>query len=492
MYDIFLSYASQDRERVQPLYEYLTNQGWTVFWDHLSIRAGTNWRDKIVKELNASPCIIVIWSKHSVDSKFVRGEATIAQKRKVLVPIALDNVHPPLGFDELHTISFKSLTHKPNSFEFKNLQASVNSLTSPTQQPSTNKNKKDKYKFLGLILLVIITGVIIFLGGKSFLPNSNKDTDALIQSTNQELLKTRTLNEIKSDGFLNIAIRNNIPPMGFEKNGKLVGIDIEVAEELAKSLGVKPTWLFIKNIKEREEVLINKKVDMVISSYSITEEREKIINFSVRYFNSASVVMIRNSDKNKIKKYTDLNHKRIAILQGSINQTDINQFAPNAILIPIKDSMNEGYERLYEGSVDAVAYDKPMIEYYIANHPEKSLSMLSEGTFNPNNYAIGINLSNKELLIEIDNILKRLLNEGFIDKVANKYSTSSIKIENFQCTNFTIEYFVKKGDSLSKIAFKAYDNPSLWEKIYACNKDCIIDPSFLRVNQKIKMDSILK
>lgn len=491
MYDIFLSYASQDRDRVRPLYDYLSSQGWNVFWDHLSIGAGTFWEEELEKELKVIPCVIVIWSKHSVNSKFVRAEARIAQDRKVLIPIALDDVKPPLSFGELHTINFKSLDYKPDSLEFKHLLDSVNRLTLSKQQPSVTKIIKRKNKALGLVLALIISAAV-FLGIAGYFYNSNKDIDTPNLKINQNDLKLRDLREIKKSGFINIATRQNIPPMGFEKNGKLMGVDIEIAEELARSLGVKPIWRFIENINERESLLINQEVDVVISSYSITEEREKKVDFSIRYFSSASVVMIRDSDQDEIKKYTDLNYKKVAVLQGSINESDIKQFAPNAILAPIKDSMHEGYDRLYEGSVDAVAYDKPMIEYYIANHPEKNFNIISEGTFNPNNYAIGVNLSNKMLLMEIDSTLKRLLNEGFIDRVATKYSTSSIKIGSFQCSNFTEEYLVKKNDTLSKIAFKAYSDPSLWEKIYACNDDFILDPSFLRVNQKIKMDTLLK
>lgn len=57
--------------------------------DNKSLHAGDLWRDQIKKELEVSRCVIVIWSEHSVKSKHVRGEASIAQERNILIPIAL-------------------------------------------------------------------------------------------------------------------------------------------------------------------------------------------------------------------------------------------------------------------------------------------------------------------------------------------------------------------------------------------------------------------
>ncbi|HYC63131.1 MAG TPA: toll/interleukin-1 receptor domain-containing protein [Reyranellaceae bacterium] len=100
-HDIFVSYAHQDRERVQVLVSALAAEGWSVFWDR-TIPAGETWRSYIGAPLAAVPVVIVCWSKDSVASDWVEQEADAAAKRKVLVPVLIDHVEPPLGLRHVH------------------------------------------------------------------------------------------------------------------------------------------------------------------------------------------------------------------------------------------------------------------------------------------------------------------------------------------------------------------------------------------------------
>ena len=97
MADIFISYASEDRSRVEPLAKALEDQGWTVFWDR-TIPAGKTWRQVIGDALETSRSVIVAWSKTSVDSSWVQEEADRGRERNILIPILIDNVRPPMGF----------------------------------------------------------------------------------------------------------------------------------------------------------------------------------------------------------------------------------------------------------------------------------------------------------------------------------------------------------------------------------------------------------
>lgn len=98
MHDIFLSYSSADRERVRPLYDALKQQGWTVFWDHATIQTGEQWSHIIEANLNASDCVIVVWTANAVKSEYVLDEATRARNRNILIPVSLDQTPPPIGF----------------------------------------------------------------------------------------------------------------------------------------------------------------------------------------------------------------------------------------------------------------------------------------------------------------------------------------------------------------------------------------------------------
>ena len=97
MADIFLSYASGDRERVRPLVEALEAQGWSVWWDR-HIRPGQSFDNVIQRELDDARCVVVVWTDDSVGSEWVKNEATIGLNRGVLVPALFDRVQIPLPF----------------------------------------------------------------------------------------------------------------------------------------------------------------------------------------------------------------------------------------------------------------------------------------------------------------------------------------------------------------------------------------------------------
>ena len=108
MNSVFLSYKAEDRSRVKSLVEAMEADGLNVWWD-ARIRAGSEWRKEIEKNLDAAACVIVVWSKRSVapEGRFVRDEATRAQRRGTYLPIRIDKVEPPLGFGEEQVISLQ-------------------------------------------------------------------------------------------------------------------------------------------------------------------------------------------------------------------------------------------------------------------------------------------------------------------------------------------------------------------------------------------------
>jgi hypothetical protein len=101
MSDIFISYAREDREQAKGLATLLEAKGWAVWWD-VSIRVGNRFDEVIEAELNNARCVVVLWSKHSINSKWVRAEAHEADSRNILFPVLIDRVEPPLGFRQIH------------------------------------------------------------------------------------------------------------------------------------------------------------------------------------------------------------------------------------------------------------------------------------------------------------------------------------------------------------------------------------------------------
>jgi S1-C subfamily serine protease len=95
--DIFISYAREDEQRAEMLAQRLGDSGWSIFWDR-TIPIGKTWRETIGRELQGARCVIVLWSKNSIESRWVQEEADDAQERGILVPILIENVRAPIGF----------------------------------------------------------------------------------------------------------------------------------------------------------------------------------------------------------------------------------------------------------------------------------------------------------------------------------------------------------------------------------------------------------
>jgi hypothetical protein len=104
MADIFISYARHDEPRARQLAEALTARGWEVWWD-LHITPGHVFSEVIQHQLEQAPCVIVLWSRASIASEYVRDEATVAKERGALVPALIDAVRPPLGFRQRQVVN---------------------------------------------------------------------------------------------------------------------------------------------------------------------------------------------------------------------------------------------------------------------------------------------------------------------------------------------------------------------------------------------------
>jgi TolB-like protein/cytochrome c-type biogenesis protein CcmH/NrfG len=102
--DVFISYGSADRPIARRLAEELAGRGHTVWWDR-ALTPGAEFAREIERELEAARVVVVLWSPRSVDSPWVRDEASVARDRRTLLPAVVEGSLPPLGFRQLHAVT---------------------------------------------------------------------------------------------------------------------------------------------------------------------------------------------------------------------------------------------------------------------------------------------------------------------------------------------------------------------------------------------------
>jgi|SRR5262252_2831254 len=116
MADLFLSYSQKDAVRAKQVADALTASGWSVWWD-MNLDAGARFRQEIAKQLQSATCVIVLWSRASIESDWVVDEAEDGKRRGVLAQALLDDIQPPHGFRSIHCANLTDWTGNTHSPE---------------------------------------------------------------------------------------------------------------------------------------------------------------------------------------------------------------------------------------------------------------------------------------------------------------------------------------------------------------------------------------
>ncbi len=125
-----------------------------------------------------------------------------------------------------------------------------------------------------------------------------------------------TLAQIKASGELRIGCEAAYVPFTYRQEGRIVGYDVELAELMCKSLGVKANFIDTAWAGVIPS-LYAKKFDVIMSSMSYTKERLERVAFSIPYAEASQALLVRAADADKIKGTTDLNNRVLAIKLGS-------------------------------------------------------------------------------------------------------------------------------------------------------------------------------
>ena len=124
MSDIFISYARADKEKAELLANAFSQKGWSVWWDR-EIPPGKSFDEVVENALNSARCVIVLWSKDSGSSRWVKTEAAEGAARGILVPAVIDNAPIPLEFKRIEAADLSDWQGDISHREFDQLLRTV-------------------------------------------------------------------------------------------------------------------------------------------------------------------------------------------------------------------------------------------------------------------------------------------------------------------------------------------------------------------------------
>ena len=139
MTDVFVSYSRSDKALVTSIVAALKAQGWGVWWDP-AIVPGQEFDRTIADELARASAVLVVWTQHSVESRWVRGEARDAADRGVLVPLRIGTTALPIDFRAIHTVDLPEGDAAVESPVFREVVQALNTLIQPREAAANGGN----------------------------------------------------------------------------------------------------------------------------------------------------------------------------------------------------------------------------------------------------------------------------------------------------------------------------------------------------------------
>lgn len=223
---------------------------------------------------------------------------------------------------------------------------------------------------------------------------------------------TGVAKQISDSGKIKIGVKKDQPGIGFQAPGADApeGFDIEMGRVLAGALGISDSNIdWVETVSDnREPFLENGTVDLVLASYSITDDRRKVVGQAGPYYLTGQQLLIRKDSEGDITGPDDLSNVKVCSVSGSTSLQRVED-EYGAKPAPFA-TYSECVEQLLNKTVDAVTTDGAILLGYAAEHPDDL--MVVGDAFSEERYGVGYKLGAAGMCDFINETLQKSFDDG--------------------------------------------------------------------------------
>ena len=229
-------------------------------------------------------------------------------------------------------------------------------------------------------------------------------------------------NSMRHSKLLVIGI-DEFAPMGFhDKEGNIVGFDVDLAKEAAKRMGVHVEFKQI-DWADKERELESGNIDMIWNGLSIVPERKENILYSKPYMDNRQIILVKKGNPKNINSLGDLEGKIVGAQAGSSAEAYLNEDAPLKKSFAkhlTYQTVNEEFKALNDGECDALITDEIAARYEINKKP--GAFEIVEVTVGPiAEFGVGFRKGNTELRDKVQKAFDDMIRDGTATRISEEW-----------------------------------------------------------------------
>lgn len=229
-----------------------------------------------------------------------------------------------------------------------------------------------------------------------------------------------TMGKVVEAEKLIVGVKFDQPGFGLKDpvSGEVDGFDVAIAKKIGESLGLEEDQIeFVESISaNRIPYLQEDKVDLVIATMTINEERKQQIEFSRPYYQAGQSILVM-ADNTTINSVDDLNGKTVCSVQGSTSEKNVQAQAPQANLQSLT-TYAACVSGMKDGRYEAVSTDDIILAGFAAT--DQDLKLVG-GQFTKEPYGIGIKKGKTDMVEYIDGLIAQWFEDGTWDEIYDEY-----------------------------------------------------------------------